>query len=173
MKRVIIFTVMVASFMFVTVVSVTCKKEKDPCEDVVCYNGGHCEDGTCVCAAGYEGADCKTESREKFLGTWYGYNHTDSFAFTTDIIVLNESITTVKITDLEAKYLKDLPAKAIVDNNNISIPRQQSTDWFNKVYEVEGITIGTLKDGKFSIKVHIKNASLYYDKVIDYTFSKN
>lgn len=42
-----------------------CKKDKkggifggDPCKNVTCLNGGHCEDGTCVCATGYTGTDC-------------------------------------------------------------------------------------------------------------------
>ena len=42
----------------------------DPCKDVNCLNGGNCVDGTCVCATGYEGTDCSTEMREKFLGTY-------------------------------------------------------------------------------------------------------
>jgi hypothetical protein len=36
-----------------------CKKD-DPCEDKVCFNGGACVDGTCVCANGYSGANCET-----------------------------------------------------------------------------------------------------------------
>jgi len=70
------------------------KKDKDPCEDVTCLNSGTCADGTCKCEDdyygtqceilcvhgkytsscecndGYEEADCNTESREKFLGTF-------------------------------------------------------------------------------------------------------
>lgn len=42
----------------------------DPCKDVTCSNGGTCADGTCICAAGYEGTDCSTEWSTKFTGTW-------------------------------------------------------------------------------------------------------
>jgi hypothetical protein len=45
--------------------------ESDPCEDVTCVNGTLTEVGdncTCECADGYEGADCATVSRGKFLG---------------------------------------------------------------------------------------------------------
>lgn len=34
-----------------------CKKD-DPCEGKVCFNGGTCVDGSCVCANGYSGSDC-------------------------------------------------------------------------------------------------------------------
>jgi len=48
--------------------------EKDPCEDTTCENGGTpTEDGDnckCVCVAGYEGTDCATLSRTKFIKAW-------------------------------------------------------------------------------------------------------
>ena len=44
----------------------------DPCEDVVCENGGTCDEGTCLCAEGYEGDNCETESRAKYLGDFLG-----------------------------------------------------------------------------------------------------
>ena len=46
----------------------------DPCKDVDCNEtkGGTCLDGTCNCtsATGYEGDDCKTLSRAKFINVW-------------------------------------------------------------------------------------------------------
>jgi len=42
----------------------------DPCKDVTCLNGGTCTTGTCTCVAGYEGTDCSTEMRTKFIGTY-------------------------------------------------------------------------------------------------------
>lgn len=43
---------------------------KDPCKDVVCQNGGTCDDGSCNCATGYEGTDCSTEWRTKFAASY-------------------------------------------------------------------------------------------------------
>jgi hypothetical protein len=42
---------------------------EDKCKEVVCANGGSCDEktGACVCASGFEGTDCKTLSRAKFL----------------------------------------------------------------------------------------------------------
>ena len=43
---------------------------KDECKDVVCQNGGTCNNGVCSCLVGYEGANCETKSNAKFAGTW-------------------------------------------------------------------------------------------------------
>lgn len=32
----------------------------DPCEDVICQNGGTCMDGACDCPSGWTGASCET-----------------------------------------------------------------------------------------------------------------
>ncbi|MBK9678062.1 MAG: calcium-binding EGF-like domain-containing protein [Saprospiraceae bacterium] len=37
-----------------TLLMTSCSK-KDPCEDIICQNGGTCENGDCKCPAGYEG----------------------------------------------------------------------------------------------------------------------
>lgn len=46
------------------VIVYSCSK-KDPCEDIVCKNGGMCESGNCKCPAGYEGTFCENESIPK------------------------------------------------------------------------------------------------------------
>lgn len=45
---------------------------KDECKDVVCQNGGTCSEGNCTCPTGYEGTNCETKSRDKFVGTYTG-----------------------------------------------------------------------------------------------------
>ncbi len=47
--------------------------DPDPCKDVLCGDQGACDDGTCICEAGYEqDADglCNTEMRAKFIGNY-------------------------------------------------------------------------------------------------------
>jgi hypothetical protein len=36
-----------------------CKKE--PCEQIICLNGGYCVNGACVCQEGFTGADCSLQ----------------------------------------------------------------------------------------------------------------
>ncbi len=55
---------------FGAVVYTSCNK--DECKDVVCQNGGTCAEGVCTCATGYEGTNCETKSRDKFVGTYAG-----------------------------------------------------------------------------------------------------
>lgn len=68
--RNIAFSALLAVGAFTMVTYTACTK--DECEDVVCNNGGACVSGTCNCATGYEGTNCDTKSRDKFIGTWSG-----------------------------------------------------------------------------------------------------
>ena len=55
----------------------------DPCEDTSCINGGVCFDGDCDCPIGFTGVDCRSETREDFLGTYQlvGQCEEDSASF--------------------------------------------------------------------------------------------
>jgi hypothetical protein len=61
------------SFSFMLYAS--CKKQADNtttgiCANVVCYNDGRCVEGKCNCVPGFEGAQCETDSRARYLGSW-------------------------------------------------------------------------------------------------------
>jgi hypothetical protein len=43
---------------------------KDTCKDTHCLNGATCNGGACYCADGFEGVQCQTASRQKFIGNW-------------------------------------------------------------------------------------------------------
>lgn len=47
--------------------------EKNPCNNVVCYNGGSCNNGVCRCPTGYEGAQCAFRSIDRFVGSYGGF----------------------------------------------------------------------------------------------------
>jgi hypothetical protein len=56
----------------------------DECGDVLCDNGGVCVFGSCSCLNGYEGPNCDTVWRDRFLGDWnvaaaYGNDTPDIF----------------------------------------------------------------------------------------------
>jgi hypothetical protein len=41
-----------------------------PCNNVICLNGGACSDGECKCAVGYEGSKCEIRWSDKFIGNY-------------------------------------------------------------------------------------------------------
>lgn len=66
-RYMVIFGVAITSCL----VCFSCKREKtDKCTNVVCTNG-KCVDGVCICNTGYDGAQCDSEIRRKFLYHWY------------------------------------------------------------------------------------------------------
>jgi hypothetical protein len=63
--------VLLAVHGFFALLAMNSCNEDDPCEDSVCIHGT-CHGGSCVCAPFYEGIDCSTPERDKFLGrSWY------------------------------------------------------------------------------------------------------
>jgi hypothetical protein len=55
---------------FTAVLYTSCSK--DACKGVTCNNGGTCSGGNCTCTTGYEGTNCQTVSRDKFIGSYTG-----------------------------------------------------------------------------------------------------
>jgi hypothetical protein len=43
----------------------------DRCRNTNCQNGGVCEEGTCQCPSGFEGANCEKRERDKFTGRYF------------------------------------------------------------------------------------------------------
>ncbi len=63
-----------AAFASATIIFTLSSCSEDNCEDVVCQNGGICNDGICDCAAGFKGTNCETLLNEKFRGTYRFYD---------------------------------------------------------------------------------------------------
>ncbi len=74
---------------------------KDDCEDVTCFNGGICDDGTCQCEDGYTGSTCEDEERAGLIGTWVGNTicPDEPAEATTFSILAGNSITEILISD--------------------------------------------------------------------------
>jgi len=97
----------------------------DPCKDVTCLNGGTCVDGTCNCAAGYEGTDCSTESRVKFLGTWTASDNCSSSGTPSYVVTISNG---TSVVDVNIVNFWDAFANAVhatVDGNTITIASQE------------------------------------------------
>lgn len=110
---------------FCAVLYTSCSK--DECKDVVCQNGGVCSGGTCTCVTGYEGANCETAVRAKFIKQW---SASDKEATTTttiptyvSAIVAGTTIADIKISKFSNLFDNDVVAT--VSGNVITIPSQQ------------------------------------------------
>ena len=51
-------------------ISISCRKDKDGCEDLSCGEG-FCDNGTCICNNWYEGSICSKRATRKFEGTYF------------------------------------------------------------------------------------------------------
>ena len=67
-KQLVFGAMLTISAFCAVVYSSSCNKDK--CKDVTCQNGGVCDGGNCTCLIGYEGTNCETKSRDKFIKSW-------------------------------------------------------------------------------------------------------
>lgn len=63
--RSILLTASIVTTGFAAVFVSSCAEDK--CKALVCANGGVCSEGACVCPSGWEGSQCETENRARFL----------------------------------------------------------------------------------------------------------
>ena len=111
---------------------------KDECKDVVCQNGGTCNDGDCACATGYEGTTCGTEVREKVIKTWTSkdVDVSDNEAVPTYSAIISKgtTVTDVLISRFSNGFF-DRDVKGTITGNTITIPSQTPD---NDGYKIEG-----------------------------------
>ncbi len=87
--RIIFSTLTLVTFIFSLVLVMSCNKSKvkyndttlvRPCENVICLNGGTCQDGYCYCPQGFEGDKCATRWSDKFVGNYLVHDDCDTSA---------------------------------------------------------------------------------------------
>jgi hypothetical protein len=126
--RRIALTALVTFSAFGAITYTSCSK--DECKDVVCSNGGTCNetDGSCTCATGYEGTTCGTAWAAKFAGS---YSVTETCSLSGGVGPYSATITassTNNVTILLANfgdYLTPVTVNATVaSTNTLTIPQQ-------------------------------------------------
>lgn len=98
----------------------------DPCKDVVCLNDGVCNAGNCDCAPGYEGTDCSTVSRDKFIGTFLVNDVcTTSGSSSYNVVITSSSTDVTKAFISNAWNAFTNLVNATIDGSAITIPLQE------------------------------------------------
>lgn len=105
----------------VTISLSSCKT--DPCEDIVCLNGGICDSGDCVCEPGFEGDNCETEQRLAFVAD---YNVQDSCNLGNFNYVIGINASSSISTELTITNFGDFgyEVTASVSSTGLEIPSQ-------------------------------------------------
>lgn len=119
-----------------------CSRASDACATQYCQHGGSCTNGNCgcpgnftgqhcdSCKTGYEGADCSTPSRNKFLYQNYNVSETvtgsvhGSRAYRASILYSPSQPDQVSIQHLSNGFFLNGVA-ATCRGNNLTIPYQQ------------------------------------------------
>jgi len=140
MKKIYGFLTAVAVLAAVTIFNACGSTDK--CESVNCGLNGVCNDGTCVCDAGYEGTNCETQIRQKYLGTWLAKENPcsyDSCGKITAINCPNYNITIIEDPNAKNKFiLKDL---GNYPGANIQIPAKVTT---STEFTLDTTDVGTI-----------------------------
>jgi len=114
------------TLLLITILLFGCKK--DPCKDVDCLNGGTCIDGTCQCAAGFEGSECDTESRQALIGTYDVVETCGQQQFEYEITIEEHpsDVTRILITNIGDF---NITASAVLNGNLITIDSTQQSGY--------------------------------------------
>jgi hypothetical protein len=127
MKNFKMFTVAaLMAFATISVVFTSCNP--DACKDVVCNNGGVCNDGSCTCEAGYEGLTCDDLSKTKFIKSWSAVDvetPSNNQSIYTCIIADGTTLNNVVISSSFADAFFTNNINATISGNTISIASQE------------------------------------------------
>jgi len=144
--KTILITALATITAFISITYVSCNRDR--CKTIVCAHGGVCNDGTCVCPSGYEGSNCETVSREKFLGNWTVFEKGSTTLPAQYAVSVQKStqVTDVVIQNFN-NYFQTL-IKAYVVHDTLFIPNQQ---YEGKVIHGIGTIYSNVTYGQFGL----------------------
>lgn len=159
--KTIVLTALGALSVFSAVTVSSCNEDK--CKAIVCAYGGVCSDGTCTCLPGYEGPQCETVNRQRYLGNWTITENgslTDAAQYTISVEKA-ENITEVRIKNFRNFFPDDI--RGFVKHDTLYIPQQTSVVE-NLTYTIVGSGVITSEPpygqyGKLVVKYKVTDAN--------------
>ncbi|MBS1590128.1 MAG: calcium-binding EGF-like domain-containing protein [Bacteroidetes bacterium] len=120
--KLVVLSALSALTAFSTVLVSSCKEDK--CKSIVCAYGGVCSSGQCICPSGYEGTQCETITRKRYLGVWNvtedgTYSSAAQYAISLEA---GANIAEVRIKNFRNSFVSDV--QAFVKGDTITIPNQ-------------------------------------------------
>lgn len=94
------FLLTTALFGAIVSTAVLTSCEPNSCDGIICYNAGSCGSGVCNCPTGWEGAQCQTAKRDRYIGIYGGFMQCDNTAQTIDTVTIapaNRGLLTVDV----------------------------------------------------------------------------
>lgn len=100
--------------------------QPDKCKAIACAYDGTCEEGMCKCKPGYEGSNCETITRKKFIGLWSVREEGSVSPLRQYPISItgDSTVTNILIKNLY-NYFNGSSVRAYVQGDTIIIPNQQ------------------------------------------------
>jgi uncharacterized membrane protein len=122
--KTIVLSALSSVAIFSAVVIASCNEDK--CKAIACAYGGVCKEGTCICAAGYEGTQCETITREKYAGVWTVFEkgtYTETAQYDVSFVNSNSgSMTDMNVKNFYNRITGNVAVK--LKNDTVYIPVQ-------------------------------------------------
>lgn len=126
----------VFGFLAVSATVLVSSCEKDACTELKCKNGSACTEGFCRCATGFEGSECEFKTVNRFIGTYYGYNHRENYPPMLDTLDVyfyaNPNVVEFRLHN----YHPEDRYRGTVDGYTITVPDETQGNSLRKVNAV-------------------------------------
>ena len=121
--KTILITALATLSAFISITYISCNRDK--CKTIVCAHGGVCNGGICVCPSGYEGTNCESVSRDKFLGNWEVFEKGTRTKAAQYAISIQKSTLTTDVVIVNFYNYFHTSIKGYINGDSLYIPNQQ------------------------------------------------
>ncbi len=138
--------------------------EKNPCNNVTCFNGGSCNQGVCRCPVGWEGPQCSYLSVNRFIGGFVGFTTCNNGPRTIDSVWITGDAVNINFVYIKQKSQPSYLLHGYIDNStptySIIVPIVNSPNF------LEEWTITIQNNKTLSLNRYIHDQTVVGDTII-------